>query len=161
MSTGRFVELVSRSPDQTLAIGRALVDLVCAGEVLALSGALGAGKTQFVKGLALGLGVAEDAPVVSPTFVIVREYAGRLRLVHCDAYRLTSIEELLDLGLEEALQDGLSVVAIEWSDRFPEAFLAPTWRVEAEHAGPTARILRIAPPDPSRAGELGRLTMLD
>ena len=109
-------------------VGRALRG----GEVVELCGPLGAGKTQFAKGLARGLGVEEREPVVSPTFVLVREYCGRVRFCHCDAYRLTSLEELLALGLEEMIADS-AVVAIEWADRFSEVVAAPKVRVELSY----------------------------
>ncbi|RMF76991.1 MAG: tRNA (adenosine(37)-N6)-threonylcarbamoyltransferase complex ATPase subunit type 1 TsaE [Planctomycetota bacterium] len=145
------------SPEQTMLIGAGIGRLLRAGDVVALSGPLGAGKTLFVKGLAAGLGVPETEPVVSPTFVLVRQYEGRLRLAHCDAYRLTSATELDDLGLAEVLNDEAGVVAIEWADRFPQAFDAPTWEVELEHAGLTRRTLRIRSPRPELNAALREL----
>lgn len=136
------VEIVSESPQETLDEGRALGRRLRGGEVVELCGPLGAGKTQFAKGLALGLGVNDQEPVVSPTFVLIREYAGRLTFYHCDAYRLQSADELLDLGLEEVLEAGDSVVAIEWADRFPNALSAPTIRVDLDYAGETSRRIR-------------------
>jgi tRNA threonylcarbamoyladenosine biosynthesis protein TsaE len=103
----------------TLGLGRRLAACARAGDVLALVGELGAGKTTLVHGLATGLGVA--GPVPSPTFVLVRDYpvaAGgpRLRLVHVDAYRLANEDEALAIGLDEELPgDGLT--AVEWADR--------------------------------------------
>lgn len=136
--------LRATSPAQTFAVGRGLGGLLRGGEFIALSGPLGAGKTQFVKGLAAGLGVPEDEPVVSPTFVLVREYAGEaLTLFHIDAYRLSSAEELLALGLEE-MRSPDSVVAVEWADRTPDAIPPDACRIELAHAGATERTIEIA-----------------
>ncbi len=141
----RADETISRSPAQTVALGRALGARLAGGEVVELCGPLGAGKTQFAKGLALGLGVDPGEPVVSPTFVLVREYPGRVTFYHCDAYRLGSLEELVELGLEEVLAGGGAVVAIEWADRFPRVLDAPTVRVELAYAG-ADRLVRVVMP---------------
>ena len=110
--------IISRSAEETFEAGRAEAARVRAGDVLALVGDLGAGKTQWVKGLAAGLG--SDAPVTSPTFTLIHEYAGgRLPLYHVDCYRLESAAELLGIGLDDYL-DGRGVLAIEWADKFPE-----------------------------------------
>ena len=106
--------LRSASPEQTRAIGRELGRLASPGTVLALSGELGAGKTQLAKGVAEGLGVT--SVVNSPTFVLMNEHEGRLRLHHIDAYRLADPEEAIAAGLlDEREVDGLTV--IEWADR--------------------------------------------
>lgn len=140
----------SDSPERTLAFGRVLGRHLRGGEAVALNGALGAGKTQLVKGLAAGLAVAEDEPVVSPTFVLVREYIGRLRLYHVDAYRLSGAEELLALGLDEMLADPGGVVAVEWADRVPGALPSGAWTVELAHADEQVRELTLHVPDPQR-----------
>lgn len=106
--------LRSASPEQTRAIGRELGRSAPPGTVLALSGELGAGKTQLAKGVAEGLDVA--SVVNSPTFVLMNEHVGRLRLYHIDAYRLADPEEAIAAGLlDEREVDGLTV--IEWADR--------------------------------------------
>ncbi|MEP0845346.1 MAG: tRNA (adenosine(37)-N6)-threonylcarbamoyltransferase complex ATPase subunit type 1 TsaE [Phycisphaerae bacterium] len=140
------IELCSSAPEQTLAAGAALGRMLRAGDVLALCGPLGSGKTQFVKGVARGLDIPRDEPVVSPTFVLVREYVGRLRLCHCDAFRIGSVDELLALGLDELRTDG-AVVAIEWADRFPGAFGSDSMRFELEHEGEHRRHIRAWVPD--------------
>jgi tRNA threonylcarbamoyladenosine biosynthesis protein TsaE len=110
-ATGR---LRSTSPEQTRAIGRELGRSAPPGTVLALSGDLGAGKTQLAKGIAQGLGVT--GIVNSPTFVLMNEHVGRMRLYHIDAYRLADPEEAVAAGLlDEREIDGLTV--IEWADR--------------------------------------------
>lgn len=121
----RQIELISRSPEQTRQLGAALARLLHGGQVIALTGHLGAGKTQWVKGLAAGLGIDPDA-VHSPTFTIVNEYdppAGSpsaLRLYHVDAYRLGSAAELDAIGFAEMLTAADGLVAVEWADRVEE-----------------------------------------
>ena len=106
--------LVSNGPHETRALGRALGAAAFPGMVLALVGELGAGKTQLAKGVAEGLGV--DGVVNSPTFVLMNEHVGRLRLFHVDAYRLGEPEEAMAAGLlDDREVEGVSV--IEWADR--------------------------------------------
>lgn len=109
------METISHSPADTEALGERFGRAASTGMVIALSGDLGAGKTQFVKGLARGLGCA--GRVHSPTFTLVNEYGGgRLRLFHLDLYRLETPAQLLSAGIEEFLSpDGVSV--IEWAER--------------------------------------------
>jgi tRNA threonylcarbamoyladenosine biosynthesis protein TsaE len=106
---------ISHNPAETESLGEAWGRVAQRGWVIALSGELGAGKTQLVKGVARGLGIA--ARVHSPTFTLVNEYGGgRLRLFHLDLYRLETREQILSAGLEEFLQpDGVAV--IEWAER--------------------------------------------
>lgn len=141
------IRLTTHSADETRAIGRAVGELLRGGDVVALCGPLGAGKTQFVKGLADGLGVPAGEPVVSPTFVLVREYSGRLKLYHADAYRLGGAEELAALGWDELIGDSDAVVAIEWADRVRPLLSGATLWIEFEHAGGEQRRLSIAASD--------------
>ena len=106
--------LTTTSPEQTRALGRALGAVAQPGTLLALIGPLGAGKTLLTKGLAEGLGVR--SVVNSPTFVLMNEHAGRLRLFHVDAYRLDDPEEALAAGLFDERQAG-GVTVVEWADR--------------------------------------------
>lgn len=107
------MRLLSDSPEKTVAVGRELGKLLKPGSVICLAGGLGAGKTHFAKGIALGLGV--EGHVTSPTFTIINEYEGRLPLYHIDAYRLESGEEAYELGLEEYFAGG-GVAVIEWPE---------------------------------------------
>jgi tRNA threonylcarbamoyladenosine biosynthesis protein TsaE len=91
---------------------------VAIGDVIALVGPLGAGKTTFVQGLAEGMGVSADRHVASPTFALVNEHPGRIPLVHVDFYRIKDPSELPELGIEEAYDQ--AATAIEWADRFPD-----------------------------------------
>lgn len=120
--------------DATFDLGRRIGAQLHGGEFLALCGPLGAGKTHFVKGLAVGLGLDAGEPVVSPTFVLVREYQGRLRLLHADAYRLSSAGELSALGLDEQLTPE-TVLAVEWADRFATAVPDAALWIEFEYQG--------------------------
>lgn len=109
---------ISRSVEETIAIGRQIGEAARSGDVFALIGDLGAGKTQLVKGIAAGLGT--PAEVTSPTFTLIHEYTGsRTPLYHFDFYRITSAEEAARLGLDEYFY-GNGVCVIEWADRFPE-----------------------------------------
>ena len=117
------------SDQETIRFGRKLGDLLSDGDVVALAGELGSGKTWFTKGLALGLGVSSDTVVTSPTFALVNEYDGRYSLYHMDFYRLESLSELLSAGLEEYLHNK-GIVVLEWADRWPE--ILPQKRVLVE-----------------------------
>lgn len=114
------------SPSETESLGHAIGRAVVGGEVLALIGELGAGKTAFVRGMAVGLDAPFDC-VSSPTFVLIHEYRGRLPLIHVDLYRLHTDSEAANIGLEDYFTDR-SVGAIEWADRFPG--LLPPDRLE-------------------------------
>lgn len=110
--TGR-ARVVTQSTDETLALAASVGELLRPGDVVSLAGDLGAGKTVFARGVARGLGVAE--PVVSPSFTIVREYEGRVPVVHVDVYRIDTFQELHDLGFEEVVRDD-AVTLVEWGD---------------------------------------------
>ena len=108
------LQLISHSPEQTQSLGKHLGKMAQAGDLYLLTGNLGSGKTCLTQGVAWGLGVEEYA--FSPSFIIVREYHGRLPLYHIDLYRLDRIEEIVDLVLEEYFcGDGICVV--EWADK--------------------------------------------
>jgi tRNA threonylcarbamoyladenosine biosynthesis protein TsaE len=115
------VEIRTATAEDTRAAGRALAPLLRPGDALALTGELGAGKTTFVQGLAAGLGF--DGHVVSPTFTLVREYEGRMRIHHVDVYRLERMQDVLDLALDEAVAEG-GVLLVEWGDAV-EGLLPP------------------------------------
>lgn len=107
-------EYISKSAEETRRIGQELAQRLKPGDCLVLIGELGAGKTTLVQGIAKGLGLKES--VISPSFVLVREYKGRLPLYHVDAYRVRRPQELLEIGLDDyVLSEG--IVAIEWGDK--------------------------------------------
>ena len=123
------MQFITNAPEETEALGEKLGRLLRPGTVLAYLGDLGAGKTAFTRGLARGLGCRET--VTSPTYTIVNEYlGGRLPLFHFDMYRLTSSDDLWDIGWEDYL-DRQGVCAVEWSENVPEAMHgALTVRIE-------------------------------
>ncbi len=130
------------SPEETVALGRRLAADARAGDVWALVGDLGAGKTHFVQGVAAGLGAAATA--TSPTFTLVHEYTGgRLPVFHFDFYRLEDAAEALALGWEEYLDEGGGLTLVEWADKFP-ALLPPGTRwLRFEIAEGDARRVRV------------------
>jgi tRNA threonylcarbamoyladenosine biosynthesis protein TsaE len=107
------IDLVAETAEDTRAIGEALASLLRPGDAVALTGELGAGKTTFVQGVARGLDY--HGRVVSPTFTLVREYPGRLRIHHADVYRLDRVQDVLDLGFDEVELEG-GVLFVEWGD---------------------------------------------
>jgi tRNA threonylcarbamoyladenosine biosynthesis protein TsaE len=109
----RSLAVTSTSPEDTRILGAALAPVLLPGDVISLSGDLGAGKTVFVQGLAAALSV--KGRVTSPTFTIVHEYHGRHRILHIDVYRLNSFQEVLDLGFEELL-DPEAIMLVEWGE---------------------------------------------
>jgi tRNA threonylcarbamoyladenosine biosynthesis protein TsaE len=113
--------LATTSPEETRALGQAVAPVLRPGDVISLTGDLGAGKTTLVQGAARGLGATE--PVLSPTFTLVREYRGTVPIYHLDVYRLDRIQDVMDLGFEE-LVDRQGVVFVEWGDAI-EALLPP------------------------------------
>jgi len=127
------------SPEETAALGKRIGAACAPGTLLALVGDLGAGKTRFVKGLAAGLGIAEDL-VTSPTFVLMNLHPGRLRLAHLDLYRLDAVD-LPSLGFYDVREDG--VVVVEWADKVDEQLLGDHIRIEFALTGETSRRLMI------------------
>jgi tRNA threonylcarbamoyladenosine biosynthesis protein TsaE len=135
------LKVVTRSVEETRALGEELGrDVLRAGDVVVLTGELGTGKTALAQGVGRGLAVL--GPVVSPTFTLVREYEGRVRLCHVDVYRLERMQEIHDLGIEEQLEE--SVTLIEWGEVAATAL--PPDRLEVRitnGAGPDERIIEL------------------
>jgi tRNA threonylcarbamoyladenosine biosynthesis protein TsaE len=133
----------SNSPDETIEFGQRLGSQLRGGEVIAVCGPLGSGKTHLIKGIAAGAGAKDHRNVNSPTFVIVNEYAGRLDIYHIDAYRLNSVSEFEMLGFDDFCYQQ-SVVLIEWADKIESALQAIDYiRIELEHAGETKRKIHV------------------
>ena len=133
--------LTAATAAETQAIAERLGRLLAPGDVLALVGPLGAGKTTFVQGLARGLDVPPDRHVASPTFALVNEHPGRVPLVHADLYRIEDARELAELGLTDAFDR--AAVAIEWLDRFPDAAPADRLEITLAFADGDARTLTL------------------
>jgi tRNA threonylcarbamoyladenosine biosynthesis protein TsaE len=124
--------IVSRNAEQTIELGKKIAEKLTKGSVVALHGPLGSGKTTLVKGIAAGLGIEES--VTSPSFTLISEYEGRLRLYHMDLYRIDSIDEFELLGAEELMYDE-GVTIIEWAEKIeeilPENRIGVTFDMEA------------------------------
>ena len=140
--TVKYLEILSSSTEQTRRVGIRLGKLAAADDVILLVGALGAGKTCFTQGIALGLGIHEYT--ASPSFVLIREYQGKLPLYHIDLYRLDRIEEVAQLGLDDYLY-GKGVSVVEWADKglsiLPEEHLL----IEMQIVSSTKRKLSFVP----------------
>ena len=138
----KSLEIVSNSAEQTRKIGMKLGKLAASGDVILLVGSLGAGKTCLTQGIAHGLGIHEYT--ASPSFVLVREYRGKLPLYHIDLYRLDKIEEVTQLGLDDYLY-GNGVCVVEWADKglsvLPEEHLL----IEMQIVSPMKRKLSFMP----------------
>jgi tRNA threonylcarbamoyladenosine biosynthesis protein TsaE len=141
--------IATRSPEETEAAGQELGRTLRAGDVVALTGELGAGKTCFVQGLARGLGVRGLA--TSPTFVLINEYRGRLPVHHVDAFRTASLTELMDLGLPDLFDEG-GVTVVEWADKVGPLLPARTIHVEIVGVGDEPRQITIRAPRVSNPG---------
>jgi tRNA threonylcarbamoyladenosine biosynthesis protein TsaE len=138
------IEITTQSADETIDFGRRFGSQLRGGEVIALCGPLGSGKTHLIKGIVEGLGAEGTAnEVTSPTFVLVNEYAGRLDVFHLDAYRLDSIAQFEQIGFDDYCYPG-SVVLIEWADKIEKAIKGINYiRLDLSHLGPSERAIRI------------------
>ncbi len=130
----------SKTAAKTRRIGETIGKGLQPGDVILLAGPLGAGKTTLVQGMAKGLGVTGS--VMSPTFVLMRELEGRLKLYHLDLYRLDKIPEITDLGLDDYLF-GEGATVIEWADRAEALWPDDHLRIDLEYAGDKARKMRV------------------
>jgi tRNA threonylcarbamoyladenosine biosynthesis protein TsaE len=139
-----FLTLNSHSPEQTQLLGSYLGKLARKADVFLLTGELGTGKTCLVQGIAHGLNVQEYA--FSPSFVILRQYHGRLPLYHIDFYRLDSIEEIADLGLEDYFH-GDGVCVVEWAEKGPQIVPRDNLLISIHYApiSQTERSIRLQP----------------
>lgn len=151
----RALTVSSSSPEETRILGASLAPVLLPGDVISLSGDLGAGKTVFVQGLGRALGV--ETPVTSPTFTLIHEYRGRYPIVHLDIYRLDSYQEVLDLGYEELLNpDG--VLVVEWGDAVAPLLPRRYLGVEILRGDPNEdddlRIVNFRPTGPEWAAKL-------
>lgn len=135
-----LVKLVSHSPEQTQHLGTCLGKLAKAGDIFLLIGDLGTGKTCLTQGIAWGLGVKEYA--FSPSFVIVREYHGRLPLYHIDLYRLERLEEIVDLGLDEYFY-GNGICVVEWAERGLKVLPSESLLITLNYISETQRSIQL------------------
>jgi tRNA threonylcarbamoyladenosine biosynthesis protein TsaE len=124
-------EIITGSPKETLSIGEKVATFLRGGEIILLTGDLGAGKTMFTKGVARGLGVDPLTPVVSPTFTLINLYKARIDIVHADLYRLDP-EGIFGLGIEEYM-DNSHIVMVEWADISEGYFKENLLRIKIEY----------------------------
>ena len=123
------MQVITRSPEETEKLGEKLAASLRGGEVLALFGPMGMGKTAFTRGIAKGMGVQEG--VSSPTFALVHEYAGRIPVYHFDMFRVTSWDDLYSTGFFDYLESG-GVLVIEWSENIDGALPENTIRIDMQ-----------------------------
>ncbi len=135
--------LASHAPEQTRYWGRVIGAALGRGDVVALQGELGAGKTTLAQGIAEGLGVSDGCYVTSPTFTLINEYQGRIPLYHLDFYRITSLAESQDLGLEEYLC-GEGVAVIEWPEKIAIWLSGDYLLIKLVLVGYTERMLNVS-----------------
>lgn len=135
-------EILSRSARETISYAKAFAGKLKAGDVVALSGELGSGKTTFVKGVALGLGLRDADEVKSPTFTILHVYPARIPLYHVDLYRLDHAAEIAAIGFEEWVENPGAIVCVEWAEKAKDLLPAGTHWVRLElTAADSRRIL--------------------
>jgi len=149
MRQNNTIDIITESAQQTIALGKKIGLGLRGGQIVALTGPLGSGKTHLIKGIALGLDASDSTKVNSPTFVLVNEYqarGGELTLYHIDAYRLNHLREFEQLGFEDFCRPD-AIVLIEWADKILPALAGLEWLcVELAHAGQDKRRIRIVNP---------------
>lgn len=148
------VRVKTSDREETITLGRSLGALLRAGDVVALEGPLGSGKTTFAKGLALGLGIPGENAVKSPTFVFLHIYRGRVPIYHLDFFRLENPAEVETLGWDDLLA-GDGVVVVEWPEKIGSYLPSDSLRVRFRPAGETERRISVEPGGP-RSGDLAR-----
>ena len=137
------IDIISNSPADTVEAGRKIGSQLKGGEVIAVCGLLGSGKTHLIKGIAEGAGAVDSRRVNSPTFVIVNQYTGQFDIYHIDAYRLNSVAEFEMIGFDDFCCPK-SIVLIEWADKIESALQTINYiRVELIHASQTQRDIHI------------------
>jgi len=137
-------EIVTHSPEETIAFGRTLAELLAPPKLVLLRGDLGAGKTTLVKGIAAAFDAASEEDVTSPTFTLVHEYHGPcVTLYHIDLYRIDTQRELETLALDDLRTDN-SVLLIEWGEKFPRFVRERDVEIALERVGESERRIRVA-----------------
>jgi tRNA threonylcarbamoyladenosine biosynthesis protein TsaE len=136
-------EVISHSPEETQTLGKKLGERAQSGDLFLLVGALGSGKTCFAQGIAWGLAIKDYAS--SPSFVLIKEYQGRLPFFHLDFYRLDKIEEIIDLGLYDYLSSRPGVCVVEWAEKGLAVFPAERLLIKLSFASETERLFHFKP----------------
>jgi len=136
---GLTQEVTTHSPEETIAFGRTLTELLAPPKLVLLRGDLGAGKTTLVKGIAAAFEAAEEEDVTSPTFTLIHEYRGpRANLYHIDLYRIDTLRELETLGLDD-LRSDIGILLIEWGEKFSRLVRERDVEIALERVGETER----------------------
>jgi tRNA threonylcarbamoyladenosine biosynthesis protein TsaE len=136
------VVIQTHRASETIRIGKSIGSRLLPGDVVALVGELGAGKTQFIKGLAAGVGIGPPDYISSPSFKLINEYPGKITLYHIDLFRLEGEKEAEELGLEDYFQ-GRGITAIEWADKIPSLLPEEIVWIEIHYTGENTRSLEI------------------
>jgi len=136
------VRVRTKSSHETVTLGKRIGRLLGPGDVVALVGELGTGKTHLIKGLAGGAGVKRFSYISSPSFTLIHEYPGKVPVIHVDLFRLRTEREAEDLGLEEYFQ-GLGITAIEWADKIPSLLPKDVLRIHLYHTGERTRSIEV------------------
>ena len=134
--------LHTKSTSETIRIGKQIGSQLRPGDVVALVGELGTGKTHFIKGLASGTGVKKSRYITSPSFTLIHEYQGKIPFYHIDLFRLKTEKEAEGLGLEEYIQGG-GITAVEWADKIPTLLPEEMLWIEIRHTGEHTRSIDI------------------
>ena len=133
----------TKSTSETIRIGKSIGSRLLPGDVVALTGELGAGKTQFIKGLAAGVGIGNPTYVSSPSFKLINEYPGKITFYHIDLFRLRGEKEAEELGLDDYFQSR-GITAIEWADKIPSLLPEEILRIHIRYTGENSRTLEIS-----------------
>ena len=136
--------MISHSVEETVLLGERLGRLLVPGSFVALRGELGSGKTQFVRGVATGMGIDSSVPITSPTFTLLNEYQGSTRLYHFDLYRLGGVDDAAELGFDEYFH-GDGVCLVEWAERLGAGLPPERLDILFEYSGDTERTIDFIP----------------
>jgi len=137
------VLIQSKNASETVRLGKTVGSRLLPGDVVALVGELGTGKTQFIKGLAAGAGIRNPTYISSPSFTLINEYPGKITFYHIDLYRLSEQKEAEELGLEDYFQ-GKGITAIEWADKIPSLLPKELLLIRIAYTGKNTRSLEIS-----------------
>ena len=139
-------KFTSRSIQETLLIAKAFAKELKPGDIIGLNGDLGSGKTAFIKGIAMGLGLRDPDEVKSPTFALMHIYSTLIVIYHFDLYRLESEKEIQDMGFEEYISNPSVISCIEWADRAKNLLPRKAIRISCEVTGENSRKFQIEHP---------------
>lgn len=137
------VTIQTRSASETIRVGKSIGSRLLPGDVVALVGELGAGKTQLIKGLAAGMGIKNSIYVSSPSFKLINEYPGKTTFYHIDLFRLRGEKDTEELGLDDYFQSR-GITAIEWADKIPSLLPEEILWIEIRYTGENLRSLEIS-----------------